>query len=102
MRDGRVFDHDLRVNSAVVSAGDTVRLFGRFGVRRNGTIETAPNAGSLGDVGLTTGPWLTLWVRYLHEFLRAFWGGVLLVLVSGHLLWPQVASAASRLMRVPF
>lgn len=95
MGDGRVFDHDLRVNSTVVTAGDMIRLFGLLDVRRNGTMEIAPDDGPLGDVCFTTGPWRTLWVRYLHELLRAFWGGGLLVLVAGYLLWPQVASVAS-------
>lgn len=100
LSDGRMFDHDLRVNSTVVTAGETVRLFGRFDVRRDGTPTVVPAGGRLGAACLTTEPWRTLWVRYLHEFLRALLGGVFLVAVGGSLLWPAVTSLAAWLAGV--
>ncbi|MFB6172047.1 MAG: hypothetical protein ABEJ23_05890 [Haloarculaceae archaeon] len=93
--DGYAFDHDLRVRSDVVAAGDRVRLFGRFDVRRDDRLALHPASGRLGDVCLTTGPWRTLWIRYLHEFLRALLGGALLVAVAGYFLWPAATDAVA-------
>lgn len=92
LNEGHVFDHDLRVNATTVSAGDTVRLFGRFDVRHNGSTELVPLSGPLTDACITTEPWRTLPVKYLHEFLRALLGGLFLVAVSGFLLWPEVTA----------
>lgn len=97
MGDGRAFDHDLRTNCTVVTASNTVRLFGRFDIRCSGTVELVPLSGSLSDACLTTGPWRTLPVRYLHELLRALLGGLLLASVAGSLLWPEVAPLVARL-----
>lgn len=92
LNEGHVFDHDLRVNATAASAGDTARLFGRFEVHRNGSTELVPLSGLLNDACLTTDPWRTLPVKYLHEYLRALLGGLFLVAVSSLLLWPDVAA----------